>query len=185
MGARLKQLLPYGERTAVRRCVETIREGGIERIVAVVSPREDLRAAFAGLPVRLVVNADPESDMRSSVRVGLETLDEDAEAVLICLADHPLVRAATIRALAAEHAAHPAAILAPAFRGRRGHPVLFPRKALDGIAAGLTLREARDLWPGGVREVPVADEGVSIDVDTPEEYARARAYAEREGGAHG
>lgn len=186
MGAgSLKQLLPYGERTAVRRCVESLREGGVERIVAVVSPRADLRAAFDGLPVRLAVNADPESDMRASVHVGLAALESDTGAVLICLADHPLVRAATIRALAAEHAAHPAAILAPAFRGRRGHPVLFPREALDGIKAGLTLREARDLWPGGVRQVPVADEGVVIDVDTPEEYARAVALAEREDGTHG
>jgi len=186
MGAgRLKQLLPYGDRTAVRRCVETIREGGVERIVAVIAPREELRAAFAGLSARLVENPDPESDMRTSVHLGLGALGLDAGAVLICLADHPLVRAATIRALAAEHAAHPGGILVPAFLGRRGHPVLFPRAALAGIGAGLTLREARDAWPGGVREVGVDDEGVAIDVDTPEEYERARALAEREEAAHG
>jgi len=186
MGAgRLKQLLPYGDRTAVRRCVETVRESGVERIVAVIAPREDLRAAFAGLPVRLVENPDAESDMRTSVQLGLRALGEETVAVLICLADHPLVRTATIRALAAEHAAHPAAILAPSFHGRRGHPVLFPREALDGIAAGLTLREARDRWPGGMRQVDVEDEGVVIDVDTPEEYERAKTLAERAGGAHG
>jgi len=95
------------------------------------------------------------------------------------------VRAATIRALAAEHAAHPGAVLAPAFRGRRGHPVLFPREALDGVAAGQTLREARDGWPGGVCQVDVDDEGVVTDVDTPEEYERAKAIAEREDGEGG
>jgi molybdenum cofactor cytidylyltransferase len=184
MGAgRLKQLLPYGDRTAVRRCVETIREGGIERIVAVTAPRDDLRAAFGGLPARLVANPDPESDMRTSVLLGLGALDTEADVVLICLADHPLVRAATIRALAAEHAARPGAIIAPAYRGRRGHPVLFPRRALDGVAAGLTLREARDSWCGGVRQLDVDDEGVVIDVDTPEEYEWAKALAEREDGA--
>jgi len=186
MGAgRLKQLLPYGDRTAVRRCVDSIREGGVELIAAVVAPRGDLRAAFDGLSVRLVENADPESELRPSVHLGLGALDGDGDAVLICLADHPLVRAATIRALTAEHAAHPDAILAPACRGRRGHPVLFPREALDGITAGLTLREARDRWPGGLRQVDVDDEGVVIDVDTPEEYERAKALAEREDGAHG
>jgi len=186
MGAgRLKQLLPYGDRTAVRRCVDSLREAGIEDIVAVVAPREDLRAAFAGLQVRLVANADPESDMRTSVLLGLGALGADAGAVLICLADHPLVRGTTIRALAAEHTAHPEAILAPVFRGRRGHPVLFPRAALGGIAAGLTLREARDGWPAGVRQIDVDDEGVAIDVDTPEDYERAKALAEGEAGAHG
>lgn len=186
MGAgRLKQLLPYGDRTAVRRCVESIREGGFDRIVAVLAPREDLRAAFGGLPVRLVTNADPESDMRTSVQLGLGAIGEEVDAVLICLADHPLVRAATIRKLAAEHAARPGAILAPAFCGRRGHPVLFPRAALDGIAAGLTLRAVRDGWPGGVRQVDVADEGVVIDVDTPEEYERAKEIAARENREHG
>jgi CTP:molybdopterin cytidylyltransferase MocA len=186
MGAgRLKQLLPYGERTAVRRCVDAIREGGVGRVVAVIAPRADLRAAFDGLAVRLVENADPDSDMRESVRLGLAALPAEADAVLLCLADHPLVRPATIRAIVAKHAAGPDAILAPVSRGRRGHPVLFPRAALDGIAAGLTLREARDRWPGGVRAVDVDDEGVVIDVDTPEDYERARALAEREGGVHG
>jgi CTP:molybdopterin cytidylyltransferase MocA len=186
MGAgRLKQLLPYGDRTAVRRCAETLREGGVDRIVAVIAPRGDLRAAFAGLPVHLMENADPESDMRASVQIGLGALGGEDDAILICLADHPLVRAATIRALAAEHCAHPGAIIAPGFRGRRGHPVLFPREALDGIAAGLTLREARDGWHGGVRQVDVDDEGVVIDVDTPEEYERARTFAEREDEARG
>lgn len=186
MGAgRLKQLLPYGDRTAVRRCVESLGAGGVGRIVAVVAPREDLRAAFDGLPVQLVANDDPDSDMRTSVQIGIAALGAAPAAVLICLADHPLVRAATIRALAAARAAHPDAILAPAFRGRRGHPVLFPREALGGIAAGLTLREARDCWPGGVRQVDVDDEGVVIDVDTPEEYERAKGLAEREGGVRG
>ena len=186
MGAgRLKQLLPYGDRTAVRRCVDSLCEAGVGLIVAVIAPREELRAAFAGLAVRLVENPDPVSDMRSSVQLGLGALGGDVGAVLICLAAPPLVRAATIRALAAEHAAHPGAILAPACRGRRGHPVLFPRAALAGIAAGLTLREARDAWPGGVREVDVDDEGVAIDVDTPEDYERARALAEREEAARG
>jgi molybdenum cofactor cytidylyltransferase len=186
MGAgRLKQLLPYGDRTAVRRCVESIREGGVELVAAVVAPREDLRAAFDGLPVRLVENPDPESELRTSVHLGLGALDGDGDAILICLADHPLVCAATIRALVAEHDAHPEAILAPAFRGRRGHPVLFPRAALGGVAAGLTLRQARDAWPAGVRQVEVDDEGVVIDVDTPAEYERARTLAEREGEARG
>ena len=100
MGAgRLKQLLPYGDRTAVRRCVESLREAGIDCIVAVIAPREDLRAAFSGLSVRLVANADSESDMRTSVCLGLGALAEEAGAILICLADHPLVRASTIRAL--------------------------------------------------------------------------------------
>jgi CTP:molybdopterin cytidylyltransferase MocA len=63
--------------------------------------------------------------------------------------------------------------------------VLFPRAALDGIAAGLTLRAVRDGWPGGVRQVDVADEGVVIDVDTPEEYQRAKGIAELEDTRHG
>jgi CTP:molybdopterin cytidylyltransferase MocA len=61
--------------------------------------------------------------------------------------------------------------------------VLFPRAALRGVAAGLTLREARERWDGGFRQVAVDDEGVVIDVDTPEQYERAKALAGREGGA--
>ena len=92
--------------------------------------------AFEGLRCSSSRTPTPRATCATSVQIGLEALGADPAAVLICLADHPLVRPETIRALASEHAARPAAILAPAWRGRRGHPVLFPREALDGDRRG-------------------------------------------------
>jgi molybdenum cofactor cytidylyltransferase len=130
--------------------------------------------ALAGLSVTLVANHDPESDMAASLRLGLCASPDDA-AVLVCPADHPLVGIATIRALLARHRAEPATILIPTFQGRSGHPVLLPRPAADELFTLPTLRDVIHRTPQRCRRLEVADPGVTLDMDTPEDYRRALA----------
>jgi len=58
------------------------------------------------------------------------------------------------------------------YEGRKGHPTLFPRAILEEIAALPTLRDVVRKDPARVREIDVGDEGVILEMDTPEEYAR-------------
>ena len=55
--------------------------------------------------------------------------------------------------------------------GRRGHPIVFPyamRETVDRINGGL--RVLHDLFPERLSLIDVSDPGVSIDVDTAEDY---------------
>jgi putative nucleotidyltransferase with HDIG domain len=92
------------------------------------------------------------------------------------------VRATTIRQLAATFAAQPSGILYPTFAGRRGHPPLIARSILAETAqqdASGSLRSLLALHESSASEVPVADEAIQMDMDTPADYAALLDLASR------
>ena len=66
-------------------------------------------------------------------------------------------------------------IVVPIYRGRRGHPVLFSSRLFAEL-----LTAPLDVWAKSVvdrhwdevLEIETEDEGVIVDIDTPEEYHR-------------
>ena len=172
---RPKQLLPVGDRPSVVRCVETLRHAGVAEVVVVVAAGatgDAVARAVTPLGATVTTNPDAGSDMAGSIRVALAAADPSASGVLVALCDHPLVAPETVSALCAEHAQHPDAILVPVYEGRKGHPTLFPWTILNEIATLPTLRDVVRKDPARVREIDVGDEGVVLEMDTPEEYAR-------------
>lgn len=169
---RLKQLLPFGNRPAITCCLDAIRSAGISEIIAVVGPQAGEISAVIGPQAIVVINSRPESQMADSVRAGLEKVSAETEAVLICLADHPLVLPHTIRMIVARSADPPGNIIVPYFKGRRGHPSLFPRAILNGVFAGHTLRDIIHNHEASLVLLDVEDEGVVLDMDTEEDYRR-------------
>jgi molybdenum cofactor cytidylyltransferase len=62
------------------------------------------------------------------------------------------------------------------YRGVHGHPVLFKRAVFDELRAADPHVGARAVVradPARVRDVEVNDRGVTLDIDTPEDYFRA------------
>jgi molybdenum cofactor cytidylyltransferase len=172
---RSKQLLLLGHSPVIRHSLDGIVASGMRDIVVVLGADHDgTAAAIHGMPVRTVVNADPRSDMAGSVRLGLRQVDQASTGVLICLADHPLVSSETIVGLVNAHCSSPDNILIPLYHGRRGHPTLFPQKAIEDIFSMETLRDVIASRSGSVRAVDVDDEGVVLDLDTPEDYERIK-----------
>jgi molybdenum cofactor cytidylyltransferase len=168
-----KQLLPIHGRPAVVRCLESLRDANAAEIVLVIGPQAgDIMDAARGFPVRFAVNEIPESHMATSVKTGMACIDPDATGVLVCLCDHPLVRPATIEAMHSAHARMPDAIIIPVYKGRKGHPTLFPRPLLEELGTGATLRDIIGHHHEKISFLIVDDEGVILDMDTPEDYRR-------------
>jgi molybdenum cofactor cytidylyltransferase len=172
MGA-CKQLLPLDGKTVIDCCLETLLDGGISEVVVVVGPDGDAVADVAhNYPVRVVRISDPEGDMADSVRSGRDSLPPEVSGVMIALCDHPLVESATVKLLAALHREHQERIIIPVNEGRKGHPTLFPRNLLDELVYPLTLRDLVRLHPDRLSLVEVTDQGVRLDMDTPDDYRR-------------
>ncbi|ANN71652.1 NTP transferase domain-containing protein [Bordetella bronchialis] len=90
---------------------------------------------------------------------------------LVALADMPWVMPATM--LAVQRAAETHRIAAPAYQGRRGHPVAFAWDLLPELAALDGDEGARALLKRhGVHEIACADPGVLRDVDTVDDLPR-------------
>jgi molybdenum cofactor cytidylyltransferase len=170
-----KHLLLLEGKPVIGHCLDNIAAAGIDEIVVVVGPHFGRAAkALSRGAVSVVVNEERSSDMAGSVRVGLQALDQSCTGVLVCLADHPLASAGAMQTLMLAHVRSPEKIVIPAHNGRRGHPTLFPTSILNEIFVMNTLRDIVRKDRGRVRIVDVADQGVILDMDTPEDYARVR-----------
>jgi nicotine blue oxidoreductase len=171
---RPKPLLEAGGATFVERAVRALREGGCAPVVVVLPSGDEVARLAESAGAEGVVNPDPESQQVDSLRVGMDAVPE-ADAVVVLPVDHPLVSAATVAALIVAHRADPGAVVRPTFRGRPGHPTLFPRAVWPalrrpslprGAESVVAARETRTM------DVAVKDEGVVADIDTPADYGR-------------
>jgi molybdenum cofactor cytidylyltransferase len=171
-----KQLLPLEGKTVLARCLETLLQGGINEVIVVVSPGGDevLREA-ARYPVRVVRNSEPDGDMAASICTGRDALPPAASGVVIALCDYPLVRAESIVRLMEAHREAPGSVIIPCHDGHRGHPPLLPRRLLDDLETPLTLRDLLRDNKELIRHLELPDDGVLIDMDTPEDYRRIAA----------
>jgi len=173
---RPKALLQAGARTFVRRVLDTLNDGGVPEAVVVVRPgaeqvtREVELARFG----RVLVNPHPDRGQLSSLLVGLDGVErDDVDAVLVTLVDVPLVRPQTIASLLARARSSSAPILRAVHSGRHGHPVIFTRAVFGALrAADLAAGARAVLRAHQVEDVDVADPGVLVDVDTPDDYGR-------------
>ena len=137
--------------------------------IAVVRIGDDALAnALMHVPIGVVRCARASEGMGASLACGVTTT-ADAYGWVIALADMPWVAPSTIRAVR-EAIAAGASIAAPAYRGRRGHPVGFSREhrhalsALEGDTGARALLEQRH---ERITLIDVDDPCVLRDVDTP------------------
>jgi CTP:molybdopterin cytidylyltransferase MocA len=176
LGGRAKAGLGYRGRPLVEHGVAELRAGGCARVVVVVGADADAVLAVARLDGCVVVrNPDWASGMGSSLAAGVAALPTDADAVLVTLVDMPGVGAAAVERLIAAYTGHDD-LIAAAYGGKRGHPVLFGRtwwselaaRAEGDAGARALLAEHR----ARVRLIECGDVADPFDIDTPADLAR-------------
>ena len=189
MGA-LKPLLEVEGRSLLAWAIGAFKEAGIEDVVVVAGHRRDEVAAAAGAAgAQVLTNAEYDSGMFSSLRVGVLGLDEAAGRFFVLPADMPLVRPETIGRLVRQGRAARTAdgsrveVAVPEHGGIPGHPPLLAASLRRDIRATDPpggLRELLDARAAATARVPVDDLGVLLDADTPDDLERLRERAQRE-----
>jgi len=172
-----KPLLEIGGRTFVAILAEAML-AAVGRLIVVVGSRSEAvrRAVPDDQRISVVENSGYLRGQLSSIKVGLACVDAGASGVLVHLADHPMVRAATFAALIAKFRRSRKPIVIARYDGRRGHPVLFARELFGELAAAPEDQGARAVVaadPARVEYVDADDLGVLTDLDTPEDLDRA------------
>ena len=171
-----KLTLPWRDgRTVVEAVVAALRDGGVGRIRVVVGgDRRAVEQALAGSNVEFVENPRfADDEMLGSIQVGLSAMGDDPTAALLTPGDLPAIRPATVRALIDAWGESGDAICVPVCEGRRGHPVLLPRRAWPevlALASGESLRSYLRLHAAELRPVEVPDPGIHADIDSPADY---------------
>lgn len=159
-------------------------------VIVVTRPEDSEKAEAAGLPqtdrVRAVVNPHPERGRTGSLQCGLRELEAlhltlgKPEATLSgCLiwpVDVPLVSAAAVRRIANALAAEgTGGRIVPVHEGRGGHPVAVGRDhwpVIHEMSADDPLRDLFRRAGPPVRRIPVDDERIRANLNTPEDVER-------------
>jgi CTP:molybdopterin cytidylyltransferase MocA len=172
---RPKALIEVDGRTLAERGADLFRSGGADPILIVTG------AAPVRLPgTQAVDNPDWRTGMGSSLRAGLRALAgrQDVSAVVVALADQPLVGPDAVARLIAAYRAG-ASVAVAAYDGQPRNPVLLARQHWPEVIATATgdtgarafLRARADL----VTLVECGDTGRPDDIDTPADLARVAA----------
>lgn len=175
-----KMTLYLGRKTVLAHTVDTMLRV-CERVIVVAGHKaEACKKALAGRTnVKVVFNPGFESGMFSSVQRGVQELKSNT--FFIIPGDQPVVSEHTLRKMLDADGA----IINPAYKGKKGHPVLFRGQCREGILAmpadGI-LRDFIHAHPS--RTVSVDDEGILLDIDEDKDYeAIKRKFFET--GSHG
>ncbi|HEX3409442.1 MAG TPA: nucleotidyltransferase family protein [Candidatus Binataceae bacterium] len=173
-----KPLLRVGTESFIARTA-ALALGVADQLVVVLGAYADrVRSAITHDPrIVFVENPNYTRGQLSSLKVGLAAIIcGGADAVIVHLADHPLVSPSTFRALLDGYRETASPIAVARHHGHRGHPVLFDRAVFAELMAAPEDQGARvvvNADPSRVLYVEVDDPGVVLDLDTPADLASA------------
>ncbi|KTR02875.1 4-diphosphocytidyl-2C-methyl-D-erythritol kinase [Aureimonas ureilytica] len=172
MGGPNKLLARFDGQPLLRRSVETALACGAVSVHVVLGHRSsELRRAIEGLDVVLHDNPDYAEGLSTSLKRGFEAASQDADGVLVMLADQPLLTPSHLDTLiAAFEPSGEGSIVLACDGERRANPVILSSDFREDIArlegdvgARQLVQQHHDI----VREIDIGS-AASFDVDTPE-----------------
>lgn len=170
---KLLQILPDGRPIALAAAENLIK--AIPLTIAVLRPENTALANLlenAGL--KIVFCSSQETEMADSLSAAVRysaQFSESSVGFVIALADMPYIKPDTIEAIA--HATNAgAAIVAPVYQGKRGHPVGFCakfRNELEQLTGDEGARAILKRHADHIELLECNDPGVLADIDTPQD----------------
>ncbi len=170
---------------------KSLRETFLGAHIAALNPHCDLVIVVAGanetqispvaysLGAFLIRNNAPELGQFSSLKLALQdVLNRGRDSAIVSLVDRPPVQPATMEQLHAaflEASEEDAWGVVPEFDGKHGHPYFAGRDLIEALLRAQLTMTARDVMhsvSSHLRYIPVNDPYVSLNVNTPEDYAQ-------------
>lgn len=141
MGNRPKCLLQLNGMSLLERQLKALTQAGVRPIAVVLGHHAERvlqDGALARWSAQLVRNPQPDEGHVSSLRIGLKALSPELDAVVVALADQPLIDTQAVQALLQAFAMRPVGtqLVQPSVQGLPGNPVVFSGAVMAQILAG-------------------------------------------------
>lgn len=168
---RNKLMLLYNGKPLIDHVMDHVQGSGLSSLF-LVSGNEEVLERGRQRNINTIFNSKADAGQSESVKAGILNSPE-CDAYMFFSGDQPLLDEETIRLLTESFAENPDLIIVPVFKGRKGAPVIFPKRfkeellALSGDTGG---REVISNHPGSVLLVDVKDNSMLLDIDTKEDY---------------
>jgi molybdenum cofactor cytidylyltransferase len=173
----MKQLLPWGDTTVLGQTIRQTKQSLVHEVWAVSGHRaEEVEDIATQENIYVLRNRQYASgEMLSSLQMAVSQFPPHTAAVLVMLADQPMVEPETINQLLIAFWQGKGQLIAPAYKDKRGNPVLIGRSHFPQLLAlpvGDAPRTLLQKHP--VYIVPVTSDSILRDLDRPEDYERER-----------
>lgn len=172
-----KQLVRYRGETLVARTVRLARLAGAEGVCVVLGYRADLihrtleNCSTVHSATTTVRNARWRDGMGRSLACGVSALDRRARAVLVCLADQPLLEAEDLARLVLAWRASARSVVASRYAGKLGVPAIFPRSHFGALKSLSGERGAQVLLASSNDVLSVPIPLAAVDIDDPQDLS--------------
>jgi molybdenum cofactor cytidylyltransferase len=190
MGHRPKCLLQLDGVPLIQRQIIALTAAGVAELVVVLGHySDDITLALRAFPLRafritIVQNSQPDAGQTSSLKLGLQALPAHTDAVLIALADQPLIEAQDIRDLIAAYLLRPESVqvVQPHVNGQPGNPVMFTAQVREAILAGnanFGCKQWQAAHPQAVQRWTTPNPHYCTDVDSEQDITALAATGHR------
>lgn len=177
MGGVNKLLLTFRGKALIEHAVDTLLSSEVDEIIVVLGyEAEKVKEKLKGKRVRVVENSSYHEGMGTSIRAGLAAVPPEASAIMIYLADQPLLEPDDLNRLIrafAEAKDKNKSIVVPFFRGQRGNPVILDscyKEAILEIVGDMGCKHVIKRNPDRVLVVEMETDHVLRDIDRIEDY---------------
>jgi molybdenum cofactor cytidylyltransferase len=175
-----KALMPFDGVPAIEHLLHNVKIAGFNDIYVVTGHRTDLLQPFIEQHhLKGIYNRNYEKGMFTSIQAGVAALANDIDAFFLLPVDYPLIPAKVFMDLQEDFEQHPDCFIVPCYKGKKGHPPLFPRdmaaeiqshKGEGGLKAITVKNEHR------LRRLELNFEEVVLDMDTHEDFEELTAH---------
>ncbi len=167
-----KLLVRLNGKAIIRYSAEKALQAGFLPVVVVLGyQKDDILVQLQGLPVLCIENPDWQSGQSTSLKKGIDLIQDEVDAACLMLADQPFVSIRTLRKLEEVQKKNPESIIVPTYQGKNGNPTMFPhwtfQALIDQPANDLGGRNIIKQY--GAKYVEVKDPFVIRDIDTKED----------------
>lgn len=173
-----KLLAKIDNETLLEKAAKTFDDSKCRRVIFVSGKdHSEFLKILKPFDIELIQNPSWTEGMGSSLAFGANSiLSTNHQGILVCLADLPELKTHIIDKLIFEFLkSDKSQIVAPAHKGKFGHPIIFPPRLLESLTrqSGDTgAKHILKIEKDAIIRVPIDSEAIFRDIDTPEDLVR-------------
>jgi molybdenum cofactor cytidylyltransferase len=174
-----KALLLWQGKTFLEAAIQSLQPATELVVVVGGANSETLKPITYAIGASLITNRHTDCGQFSSLQVGLqEVLNRGRDAAILTLVDRPPAKSSTVAQLRREFfdcCDKGIWAVVPEYQQKHGHPIVLGREMIEVMLRAPVNATARDVEHANqqrIKYVEVNDPHVTMNVDTPEDYAR-------------
>jgi molybdenum cofactor cytidylyltransferase len=170
-----KQLLKWNNTTLLGHTIQTSEELNLKTFVVLGANFETIKASFRHHDIQIIKNKNWKNGLGSSIAFGAKHIinfEPDIDALLIMLADQPLISSEYLSSMISEFKKGKNKIAASSYKdGKKGVPALFDKIYFKELTQVSNDKGAKLLIEKNIKNVVLLNaESVVSDIDTLEDY---------------